>query len=141
MNARGVSGSKNRAEVMWILDAVEDDDQGGTTGIANQFFNAVINGYVVNVSDDALMNTALGEAIKQMGIDPLHLHAALGGHREQFVHPAAPALANANDRDASGTQGLQHRIDAVDDHCRLASTQSRGKRSRAFARAHDAPDP
>ena len=88
----------------------------GPFGVANQLFNAVVNGCVVNVSDDALMDAALGEAIKQMGIDPLHLHAALGGQREQFVHPAASALANANGRDASGTQCLQNRIDAVDDH-------------------------
>ena len=38
------------------------------------------------------MDAAAGEAIEQTRIDALHLHAALGSQRQQFLHAAATPL-------------------------------------------------
>ena len=104
-----IGGSKDRAEVVRILDAVEHDDQRRTSGAAHQFVEAVIGG-VVDVSDDSLMHAAARatrrahRASTRCGLMP-----CVGGKRQQLPHPIVAALANPQLLDASGPQAPRAR--------------------------------
>src|SRR6188474_652657 len=127
-----VGSPENCADVLWILDAVEDHEQRRTAGTKNQLLDTVINGRVLDVGNDALMDAAFRQSMKEIRFDVLDAYAAICGERHQFLHAAAAAMADAQRGDAPGAERFEHRVDAVDDHCRLRTAAANSAaRSRA----------
>ena len=82
---------------------------------AYQFLEAVPT-HVVDDGNHPLMYAAMRLAIERMRWHLPYVHTTIGRQPEDISDAPAVPLCDAQLPDTTGAQGLEHRIEAVDDH-------------------------
>src|SRR5262245_3633016 len=112
VRASAVGAAKNRADVLRILDAVEDDEPGRPDGAGDELLERV-RGDRLNFAGDTLMHPAVCELVERAPIDGVDGNAQLHGARDERID-ARPAATYVNEaRDPSRGQGFGDGVDAV----------------------------
>ena len=69
-----------------------------------------------HVGDDALMERVSAQPIELRLVDARDLHLPAPGERQRFLHARVGPIGDAQPRHAAGFEGLEHGMQAVDDH-------------------------
>jgi hypothetical protein len=115
MHAGRISGAQNRAQVVWIFDTVQYDEQRRPLGPSDQFIQAVI-WCRLEISDDALMHAAKRVALKRVLWNPTNPNTLLSCQRHDLGYTPSAPPPDPHFFDSTGAQRLQDGVDTVNDH-------------------------
>ena len=114
IDAGGISGPQDGADVLWVFDAIQDNDQRHVGGRANEVGDAIGLGFL-DLSNHALVHSPAGIALERVDRHVTDRHPAFPGEFHHVCDPAAGAPRDADFPDAPRTKRLQDGIDTEDD--------------------------
>src|SRR5687768_16252596 len=112
--ARGIRGSEDGADIVGILNSVQDDDQGWSGAIGNQIFERDAGG-IADLGHHALMHAAATRAFELRRRNAFHSDASAPGSVDHLAEPAGAALADAQRRRTPRAERFEHGINAVNE--------------------------
>ena len=114
IDAEPIRHAQDRAEVLRVGDAVEDEDE--LRGV-DRLVEVRVRG-LGEIGDDAVVHAAIGQAIELLGRQHAHRHARFLRLRDDALHFAAVLARKADVVDALRMRAdrLEDGVEAVDDH-------------------------